>query len=253
MKNKLIAHKANVFFRRKNLVENFSLLTEIGVDILEIDVYQTKDNHFYISSDSRLYGKYFWNLKSNELIDLFSLESVIEHAILNNLTLMLDLKSFPAFYSFDIKKILKLLNQYDMNNHLNNFYIVSYDHNLINTIKKEFENINCGILFVGILTNYNILSDIGADFISTQTRFLTKKLINFIQKEKLMLCGWATTKSDDIDFLVKNNVSYLHCDTLEIIDYIKNNSIFAERYTNISKEFRDKLLKDIKYVKKYAK
>ena len=190
---KLIAHrglwnkdiKDNSYEALKNGLESNKY---IGV---ECDIRTTLDNKFIIYHNSFYKGSlvrytYFKDLKNISLVeDLLKIET--------DKIILLEIKE----RDINKKKLLKLLNKYKRN-----YYIMSFNNNVILELRDLNPNYKYGVL------NYifNSKSDYDLDFICLLDGITTDKLIKNFTKRGIEVIIYGTIKlKKDVKYIIDDN------------------------------------------------
>ena len=190
---KLIAHrglwnkdiKDNSYEALKNGLESNKY---IGV---ECDIRTTLDNKFIIYHNSLYNGSLVINTYFKDLKNISLLEDLLK--IETDKIILLEIKE----RDINKKKLLKLLNKYKRN-----YYIMSFNNNVILELRDLNPNYKYGVL------NYifNSKSDYDLDFICLLDGITTDKLIKNFTKRGIEVIIYGTIKlKKDVKYIIDDN------------------------------------------------
>ena len=165
---KIIAHRANDEIHKENTMEAILNSLKIPkIDVIEIDIRMTKDYNFVIHHDPFFAGYYIekTRLKVLQKKGLNSLEEVLEK-INTNKILLIEIKEENKNKLLLIK-LNKLLKKYNLN-----YYLCSFNYDLLKTLKKKYPKYKTGLI-IGIKLNTNHLEN-NFDFNSINYRHIEK-------------------------------------------------------------------------------
>lgn len=190
---KLIAHrglwnkdvKDNSYEALKNGLESNKY---IGI---ECDIRTTLDNKFIIYHNSLYNGSLVRNTYFKDLKNISLLEDLLK--IETDKIILLEIKE----RDINKKKLLKLLNKYKRN-----YYIMSFNNNVILELRDLNPNYKYGVL------NYilNSKSDYDLDFICLLDGITTDKLIKNFTKRGIEVIIYGTIKlKKDVKYIIDDN------------------------------------------------
>lgn len=190
---KLIAHrglwskdvKDNSYEALKNGLESNKY---IGI---ECDIRTTLDNKFIIYHNSLYNGFLVRNTYFKDLKNISLLEDLLK--IETDKIILLEIKE----RDINKKKLLKLLNKYKRN-----YYIMSFNNNVILELRDLNSNYKYGVL------NYilNSKSDYDLDFICLLDGITTDKLIKNFTKRGIEVIIYGTIKlKKDVKYIIDDN------------------------------------------------
>ncbi len=166
---KIIAHRANDGIHKENsMTAILNSLTKPYIDGIEIDIRITKDYNFVIHHDP-FYAGYYINktrLKVLQKKGLDSLEEVLQK-IDSNKIILIEIKEESNKYKLLLIRLHKLLKKYNLN-----YYLCSFNYNLIQDLKKKYPQYKTGLL-IGIKLNLNKIEN-KLDFNSINYRHIQK-------------------------------------------------------------------------------
>ncbi len=181
---KIIAHRGNDGIHKENTME--AILNSLAltyIDGVEFDIRLTKDFHFVISHDP-FYENYFirrTKVKTLQKKGLNTLEEVLEK-IDNQKIILIEIKEETKKYKILCAKLSRLLKKYPLN-----FYIFSFNYDLMHYLQKKYPDIKTGLL-IGLKMNVDKINN-SFDFNALNYRHL-KKATN---KETFI---WTVDKKD---------------------------------------------------------
>ena len=165
---KIIAHRANDEIHKENTMESILNSLKIPyIDGIEIDIRMTKDYNFVIHHDPFYAGYYIekTRLKTLQQKGLNSLEEVLEK--INNKKILLIEIHEEKKNKLLLIKLNKLLKKYNLN-----YYLCSFNYDLLKTLKKQYPKYKTGLI-IGIKLNTNHLEN-NFDFNSINYRHIEK-------------------------------------------------------------------------------
>lgn len=166
---KIIAHRGNDGVHAENSFEAIiSSLNKNYVDGVEFDIRMTKDFKFVICHDPFYRGQLIGDssLRSLQRKGLNSLEEVLR-SINSNKILMIEIKEEGSKYKILVSKLYRILKKYNLN-----YYIFSFNYDLMVYFKEKYPNIKSGIL-IGIKKNLNRINN-SFDFNAINYRHVNK-------------------------------------------------------------------------------
>lgn len=140
---KIIAHRANDGIHQENSLEAIlNSLNKEYVNGIEIDIRCTKDNKLVLSHDPIYRGHFIKFTKSKKLqkLGLNTLTEVLKK-INTDKIIMVEIKSDEKRYFKIINNLNKTLKPFNLN-----YYICSFNYNLIKKFKEKYPNYKCGLI-----------------------------------------------------------------------------------------------------------
>lgn len=190
---KLIAHRG---LWNKDIKDNSYKALKNGLESnkyigIECDIRTTLDNKFIIYHNSLYNGFLVRNTYFKDLKNISLLEDLLK--IETDKIILLEIKE----RDINKKKLLKLLNKYKRN-----YYIMSFNNNVILELRDLNPNYKYGVL------NYilNSKSDYDLDFICLLDGITTDKLIKNFTKRGIEVIIYGTIKlKKDVKYIIDDN------------------------------------------------
>ena len=190
---KLIAHRG---LWNKDIKDNSYEALKNGLESnkyigIECDIRTTLDNKFIIYHNSLYNGFLVRNTYFKDLKNISLLEDLLK--IETDKIILLEIKE----RDINKKKLLKLLNKYKRN-----YYIMSFNNNVILELRDLNPNYKYGVL------NYilNSKSDYDLDFICLLDGITTDKLIKNFTKRGIEVIIYGTIKlKKDVKYIIDGN------------------------------------------------
>lgn len=190
---KLIAHRG---LWNKDIKDNSYEALKNGLESnkyigIECDIRTTLDNKFIIYHNSLYNGSLVRNTYFKDLKNISLLEDLLK--IETDKIILLEIKE----RDINKKKLLKLLNKYKRN-----YYIMSFNNNVILELRDLNPNYKYGVL------NYifNSKSDYDLDFICLLDGITTDKLIKNFTKRGIEVIIYGTIKlKKDVKYIIDDN------------------------------------------------
>ncbi|MCI9110458.1 MAG: glycerophosphodiester phosphodiesterase [Bacilli bacterium] len=204
---KIIAHRGNDGIHVENSMESIlNSLTISYIDGVEFDIRHTKDYDFVIHHDPFYKGYYIEKTRLSVLQKkgLNSLEEVLKN-INSDKIIMIEIKEESGKFKYMLTKLHKLLKKYNLN-----YYLCSFNYDLVSYLKKKYPIYNVGLL-IGIKLNLNKM-DNSFDF----------NMINFRHAKKAPLKETFIWTVNDLKTfeMVKDNQNVITDKAKEIYDFI---------------------------------
>lgn len=204
---KIIAHRGNDGIHVENSMESIlNSLTISYIDGVEFDIRHTKDYDFVIHHDPFYKGYYIEKTRLSVLQKkgLNSLEEVLKN-INSDKIIMIEIKEESGKFKYMLIKLHKLLKKYNLN-----YYLCSFNYDLVSYLKKKYPIYNVGLL-IGIKLNLNKM-DNSFDF----------NMINFRHAKKAPLKETFIWTVNDLKTfeMVKDNQNVITDKAKEIYDFI---------------------------------
>lgn len=154
---------------------------------IECDIRTTLDKKFIIYHNTLYKGNLVRNTNYKDMKDILLLEDMLK--IKTDKILLLEIKE----REIDKNKLLKLLNKYNRN-----YYIMSFNNNIIFELRKLNKKYKYGVL------NYilNSKSDYDLDFICLLDKIANDYIINNFEKRGIEVIIYGTIK-------IKKDVKYI--------------------------------------------
>lgn len=218
----IVAHRAG------NTFETFKMATEMGADIIELDVHMTKDRCLAVQYEPfvKIGGKttYLGNVTLSDLnkqkmkmhaSPILLLQDVLDWARKANTKLMIDIKNGPVFYQNIHIEVARLVYDRHMEE---NVWVISFDHKCIYDFKHQDEfPLKAGILYVARLSNLKeIIQLVGADLIETHNKYLTPETVTEAHDAGAKVCGWSTDEPHEIERLLELSVDMITAENLNV-------------------------------------
>ena len=146
---KIIAHRGNVDKYKENSLKAIQYaLNKYYIDGIEIDIRMTKDFKFVLAHDPFYKGHFIKKTNSKKLkkLGLNTLDEIL--SIVNSKKIVLiEIKEETGKYKILIAILYRIIKKYNLN-----FYIFSFNYNLMQYLKTKHPSIKCGLL-IGIKKN----------------------------------------------------------------------------------------------------
>ncbi|MDR3502478.1 MAG: glycerophosphodiester phosphodiesterase [Legionella sp.] len=209
MEKLIIAHRGASRLARENTLLAFQKAIDIGADIIELDVRQTRDGELAVFHDSKIFGKKINGISLAEANRLAASQNFTIPILEQALTLItgkagLQIEIKDAGYEFETAEAaLKYLKP-------ENFFIISFNFKTLKKIKSRFPQINTGLI-IGtwhtwqwqmlkfLLQRQAILTTV--DLISINLRLWQAGLAKFIP-ERIALTVWNADEPEIIKRLL---------------------------------------------------
>ena len=187
-------------YKVENTLESFEHAIELGVDAIELDLYEI-DNELFVFHDiylERLCGieDYLTNKTASEIkrikvqgkYRIPTLDEVLE-LVDNRVLVNIELKNKTT--GLFLEK-LKTLN-------LEQFIVSSFDHHELQKIKKEIPELKIGALHVALpVTNSQFASDLKCYSVHPSVSTVTKEFVKDAQSSGLKVFVYTVNRKEDI-------------------------------------------------------
>ena len=211
----LIAHRG--IFDNLNIPENSIKAFQEALKLnqaVEYDVQLTKDNVLVVFHDDNLYRmtgvyKKIEDVTFNEISKLTLLNTKEHIPTLKDVLKLIDNKVFMDIEIKDTKRIKTICNLLinELKNY-NNYSLKSFNPKIVRYLKKNYKNINCGLLIGGRYKKLPIKTIIKyskCDFLSISKKLLKKnKFIKLSKKYPTQI--WTIKNKQE---LVNDNYTYI--------------------------------------------
>lgn len=252
----LTAHRGDSKNYPENTFAAFIGAKELGADVIELDVQQTKDNEIIVMHDKNLkrttgVDKYVWEMTKEEVLALdvgsyfdvsFKkekipfLKEVVKWAKENNMKLNIELK--PTGKETDFESfVVNIIKDAD---YIENVVIASQVYQVLEKVKEIDANIKT--VFVASLFYGNIEAFPSADYFSLEASNITNTLVNNIHKEGKEIYVWTINNDENMHKMIEFNVDNLITDNIELA----KKAIITGKKSNMVWEY-------IKWVEKHFK
>ena len=213
---KIIGHRGFLDKGVENTISSLHEAVNVGSDLVEIDVQQTKDGEFVVFHDKtlrRLAGRTenVYNMRLEELMNITvssegntdkiaSLDQMLNESKKLKVKLLIELKIHGYETDDFIKKLVSKLEQYSS---LESHYIQSNEVSLAIAIHAYEPRLKVGTVHgvaIGSLPDY------GLDFVAIEQSFVTRSILSQAKKQSLEVFVWTVNTSDSIQKLLIANV-----------------------------------------------
>jgi glycerophosphoryl diester phosphodiesterase len=201
-----IGHRGAKGYVAENTLASFQKAIELGVDMIELDVYCSKDNVPVVIHDKNIdrttKGKgLVADFEASELQELGipTLEEVF-NLVNNRCDINVELKSYEA-----VESVLQLI--YTSSFHKDKLLISSFDWNALQEVRFQDNTIR-----IGVLTQTDIDLDLAfakfikADAIHPYYHLLTAENVSIMQSKNFKVYPWTVNEPEDITFVKSLNV-----------------------------------------------
>jgi glycerophosphoryl diester phosphodiesterase len=188
---RIIAHRGNDGIHGENTAEGIlNCLNLDYVDGVEFDIRMTKDFKFVINHDPFYRGYLIRKTRFKVLLQagISSLEEVLSSMNTNKI-ILIEIKEETKKYHILIAKLYRLLKKYSLN-----YYIFSFNYDLMSYFKFKHCSMKCGLL-IGIKANVDKINN-NLDFNGVNYRHANKS-----KKESFV---WTINGKDEFNFVGKD-------------------------------------------------
>ena len=243
---KIIGHRGFLDKGVENTISSLHEAVNVGSDLVEIDVQQTKDGEFVVFHDKtlrRLAGRTenVYNMTLEELMNITvssegnrdkisSLDQMLNESKKLKVKLLIELKIHGYETDDFIEKLVSKLEQYDS---LESHYIQSNEVSLTVAIHAYEPRLKVGSVHgvaIGSIPDY------GLDFVAIEQSFLTRSILAQAKKQSLEVFVWTVNTRDSIQKLLMANVDGIitnHPDiTYALRTEFEENKHFIQRVLN---------------------
>jgi len=213
---KIIGHRGFLDKGVENTISSLHEAVNVGSDLVEIDVQQTKDGEFVVFHDKtlrRLAGRTenVYNMTLEELMNITvsndgnkdkisSLDQMLNESKKLKVKLLIELKIHGYETDDFIEKLVSKLKQYDS---LERHYIQSNEASLAVAIHAYEPRLKVGTVHgvaIGSLPDY------GLDFVAIEQSFVTRSILSQAKKQSLEVFVWTVNTRESIQKLLMANV-----------------------------------------------
>ena len=213
---KIIGHRGFLDKGVENTISSLHEAVNVGSDLVEIDVQQTKDGEFVVFHDKtlrRLAGRTenVYNMTLEELMNITvssdgnrdkisSLDQMLNESKKLKVKLLIELKIHGYETDDFIEKLVSKLKQYDS---LESHYIQSNEVPLAVAMHAYEPRLKVGTVHgvaIGSLPDY------GLDFVAIEQSFVTRSILAQAKKQSLEVFVWTVNTRESIQKLLMANV-----------------------------------------------
>jgi glycerophosphoryl diester phosphodiesterase len=202
-----IAHRGASGYEPENTLAAFKKALELGVDMVELDVYVLEDGNVVVIHDKKVNrttnGKgYVRNKTVNELkqLDAGNGETI------PTLQEVLDLVKRKAKVNIELKgkgtaqPVSNILKEYIQKKGWNytDFLVSSFDHNELRAFTQLLPQILIGVLIIGIFVQFDKYKKMNAYSVHMWSKLVRKSLIEKAHKRGLKLFVYTVNNSNEI-------------------------------------------------------
>ena len=204
---KKIGHRGAAGHAPENTLKSFKKALELGVDMVELDVYVCASGELVVIHDDKVdrttdgtgyvVEKTFEELRSLDAGDgekiptLAEVLDVIDQKVQVNIELKGPGTAGPVSALID-EYVEKGWNHED-------FLVSSFNHHEIKRFKKERPEVQIGALMTGIPLNFAAFAEkVGASFVGLCMEFINQEFVDDAHKRGLEVFVWTVNDLDDI-------------------------------------------------------
>jgi glycerophosphoryl diester phosphodiesterase len=203
-----IGHRGARGHEPENTLLSFKKALELGVDMIELDVYTLKDGHTVVFHDDELgrttngegllIGKTFEEIKK---LDAGKGEKV------PMLEEVLDLVDKKTQVNIELKgedtaqPVARIVEKYVQEKgwSYDDFLVSSFNHRELKEFKDLKPEVKIGMLISDVSPDYSQLAEnLGAYSINVNKEFVTRELVNDVHEKGLKVFVWTVNNKDEI-------------------------------------------------------
>lgn len=213
---KVIGHRGACGYEPENTLRSFAKAIELGVDMIELDVYTLKDGKTVVIHDDKVDrttdGKGYVLDKSFD--EMRSLDAGKGEQI-PTLEEVLDLVDRRAGVNIELKgvgtakSVVNIIDKYKKEKGWadEQFLVSSFNHHELNTFKKLKPEINIGALTVGIPIDYaKFGEELAAYSVNLCIEFINSEFVSDAHNKGMKVFVWTVNDLDDIERMKNLNV-----------------------------------------------
>ncbi len=246
-KIEITAHRGASTIYPENTMLAFIGAKELGADVIELDVQQTKDKEIIIMHDKNLkrttgLDKHVWEITKDESQNLDAgsyfnsdftgeriplLKDVVEWAKENNMRLNIELKPTGKEENFEASVLEIIKNAY----YTENVVIASQIYQVLENVKNIDKNIKT--VYVASLFYGDIHAFPCADDFSLELSSITNGLVENIHQEGKEIYAWTINTEENMKHAIDLNVDNIITNDIELA----KKSILLNRKSNLIYEY----------------
>lgn len=203
----VIGHRGACGYEPENTIRSFRKTLDIGVDVIELDVYVLTDGSLAVMHDDKVNrttdGKgYIFNMSLEEVkkLDAGQGERV------PTLQEVLDLVNHQAQVNIELKgvgtagPVAKAINEYVAKGWTyDDFIISSFNHRELRNFRKILSQVKIGALITGLpVDNAKFAEDLGAYSANLSSEFVDEEFVEDAHKRGLQVYIWTVNELDDL-------------------------------------------------------
>lgn len=229
----IFAHRGYSGKYPENTMIAFKKALELEIDGIELDVHETKDGHVVVIHDETVdrttdgtgevkymtleelqaldAGSKFHPLFKGEKIPL--LEEVLQLVAPTNVKVNIELKTdVHPYYGMEMK-VLKLVEQYNMQNRI---IISSFDHEVLTRVHEMMPQVEIAPLFSNIIVNpWDYTKSLGANVMHISGYFMMRKTAIDAKKDGAKIRVYTINDPKHMDLLKQAHVEAIFTDEVE--------------------------------------
>lgn len=246
-KIEITAHRGASSLYPENTMAAFLGAKDLGADVIELDVQQTKDKEIIVMHDKSLkrttgLDKHVWEITKEERENLGAgyslgsefanekvplLKDVVLWAKENDMKLNIELKPTGKEENFEASVIEILKNA----NYTENIVMASQVYQVLENVKKLDANIKT--VYVASLFYGDIQAFPYADDFSIEASSISKGLVEDIHKEGKEIYAWTINTEENMEHAIELNVDNIITDDVDLA----KKSILIHRKSNLIYEY----------------
>ncbi|MFA6422345.1 MAG: glycerophosphodiester phosphodiesterase family protein [Candidatus Buchananbacteria bacterium] len=210
-----IGHRGALGYAPENTLLSFQKAIDLGVDMVELDVYVCKTGELVVIHDDRLERTtngegYIWEKTLSELKEL----DAGEGQKIPTLVEVFDLVNKKVKINIELKgegtaqPVAKMIREYiELGWDEDMFFVSSFNHHELKKFKELMPNVKIGALIVANPLDYaKFGSDLNAWSINLCIEFINQAIVDDAHGRGLKVLVWTVNNPEDIERMKKLNV-----------------------------------------------
>jgi len=215
---KVLGHRGCAGLEPENTIRAFKRALDLGVDLIEFDVRETKDKNLIVIHDEKVnrttkskgYVRDFTfykikklNAGKDEKIPL--LEEAITFLKAEKPVIVIEIKEPKT-----TERILKIIKQEGLKNKV---LIVSFWHDVLKKIKEIEPKIRTGAILSGRPVNLvSVAKAAKSNLLCLRHEFIDEKVVKECHKNNIKINTWTVNEEKDIERMIKLGVDIISSD-----------------------------------------
>lgn len=207
----VVAHRGASAYKPENTLSSLRLAVELGADMVEIDVRQSRDGHIVVLHDETVErttnGKGF--VKDLTLKELKSLDAGLGNKIPTLSEAAVFLKG-KARLVVEIKALgieEKVVETLDETGVADDVVVTSFFHPVLKRVKDLRPKIRAGVIIASRpVAPSKLALDAKADAIFPRYKYVDEELVSAAHKNNLLVFPWTVDSADQVELLAKIGV-----------------------------------------------
>lgn len=220
-----VGHQGARAYEPGNTLKSFDKAIELGVDVIEFDVRQTRDKKIIVFHDEKVNRL----TKARGLVRDFTLKEIknlrVQGELIPTLQEALDfIDKKVKGIAIELKEVgveKKVIEEIERRGLQHRVIIISFLEEALRNIRKINREIETGLVYIFLMNPIGHALDIGAKYLLPMYRFISVRTIEEAHKEGLKVIVWTVNGRKEMLKCLKKGVDGIATDKPDILSILE--------------------------------